>query len=165
MGPERLIDGPLQPPIATVDVRGEEPGTAFGTKVFVLADERPDDPAIGFWEWQGLDILGPMPLKPPLAHVVRHDIDRAEHAVIKEQPMAAAFEGLLADKPEQVQAIQGNVYPGLFFDFSLRALGRGFTQRHVELAPDRGAQALVGFLQSPKQQNAPLVITKVAQTR
>ncbi len=165
MGPDRLIDRPLQPPIAAIDVGGEEPRAAVGPEVFMLPDKRPDDAAIGFRERQGLDILGPMPRETPLAHVVRHNADRAEHAVIKEQPMASAFKGLLADEPQQVQAFKGNVDSGLFLDFALRTLGRRFTQRHVEFAPDRRAQALVGFLEASEQQNAALIITKVAKAR
>ncbi len=118
-----MVDVPAELAVAAVDVDGEETGAAVAAGGVGLADEGPDDVAVGLGEGEGLEFGLVEPVEATFADVVGWDFDGAEDAVDEHEPVAAAFELALADEAEEVDAVEGDVDAGFFLDFALSAHG------------------------------------------
>lgn len=130
-----------------------------------LAEEWPDDFAVGLGEGEGVDLVGAEPIESSFSHVFGLDPDRAQHAVDEHEPVAFALELLLADEADKVEAVDGDVDPGFFQNFALSALGGRLAQMNIELAADGAAKALVGGFEPPEQEDPPIFVAKITQTR
>ena len=106
-----------------------------------------------------------MPDEFALVHVSIDDLDGDHDAVVEQQPVGLALERGLGDESDQADVVDIHMDPRFFHDLALGALGGGFTEVHFKLAPDRGAEALVGRFDPVEEQDAPVLVAQIAQAR
>ena len=160
-----LLNRPAQFLSAAINVDAEESRAAVGAGCFVLVDHRPDDLAVGVGDRERLDIFEIVPAEFALVHVPINDFDRDHDAVVEQEPVGLAFEGGFCDEPYETDVVDVDMDPGFFRDFTLGALGWGFSEMHLEFATDWGAEPLVGFFDAMEKEDASVFVAEITQAR
>jgi len=158
-----LFDVPRDLVVAAIDVDGEEAGRAGRGARFVAVEEWPDDAAVGLGEREGVELVVMKPIETAFGDVASLDGDGAENSVDEHEPVPAAFEGLFADHPDEVESADGDVDSGLFQDLAAGALGGRFADADFELSADGRAEAEVRGFFAAEEEDSALVVAEVAE--
>lgn len=131
----------------------------------MLVDHGPDDLAVGDGDGEVIEFGEFVPDEFALVHVTVDDLDGDHDAVVEQEPVCLALEGGFCDEPDQADVVDIDMNSRFLGDFSLSALGRGFSEVHLKLSTNWGAEPLVGFFDAVEKEDPSILVAEIAQTR